>query len=58
MAHEIKSLTLNLKVTPSFKKRLINLAQADHRSITSLIETLVLDYEKRKKPTKIPPPTH
>lgn len=45
-----KTATLNLKITPDFKVRLVELARAENRSITSLVEWLVLAHEKRIKP--------
>lgn len=42
-----KTATLNLKVAPDFKARLTALAAAENRSITSLVEWLVLAHERR-----------
>lgn len=42
-----KTATLNLKVAPDFKARLTALAAAENRSITSLVEWLVLEHERR-----------
>jgi len=49
MKKQLKSDTLNLKVTPDFKARLAALAHTENRSITSFLEWLVLEHEKRTR---------
>lgn len=48
MTPENKTALLNLKVTPSFKARVKQLAAEENRSITSLLEWLVLEHQKKK----------
>ena len=38
--------TLNLRIDDSLKKRAAKAAQADHRSLTSLVEKLLDDYAR------------
>jgi hypothetical protein len=50
MEKQKKTDTLNLKVTPEFKARLAALAAEENRSITSLVEWLVLEHDQRPRP--------
>jgi len=51
---EIKTETLNLRVSPSFKTALKALADAEHRSMVNMLETLVLERTKGAAST-LPP---
>jgi hypothetical protein len=44
----IKAATLNLRIEPELKAAAEKAAADDRRSLTSLIETLLADYLKRK----------
>lgn len=46
---QIKSETLNLRVSPSFKLALKTLAGRENRSMVNALEYLVLDYFKRNQ---------
>lgn len=43
---DIKTETLNLRVSPSFKAALKALADAEHRSMVNMLEILVLERTK------------
>lgn len=47
-----KSDTLNIRISPDVKKRAARAAEADHRSLSSLVEMLLenyaVDFEKRE----------
>jgi hypothetical protein len=47
---EIRSLTMNLRTSPSIKAAVAKLAEADHRSVTQVIELLILAETERRKP--------
>lgn len=44
MAKENKTAQVNLRITPSLKSAADAAAQADQRSLTSLVEKLLTDY--------------
>jgi hypothetical protein len=48
MAKEKKVAQLNLRIAPSLKRAAEKAAGEDHRSLTSLIEKLLLDYLKKR----------
>ena len=48
MAAETKTAQVNLRLQPSLKAAAEKAAEADHRSLTSLIEKLLSDYLKRR----------
>lgn len=45
---EIKSATLNLRVSPRFKKAVQLIAERENRSAVNALECLVIDYFDRK----------
>jgi hypothetical protein len=51
---DIKTETLNLRVSPSFKAALKALAEAEHRSMVNMLEILVL--ERTKTAASVLPP--
>ena len=42
--NEVKTDTLNLRVSPSFKATLKAVADAEHRSMVNMLEVLLADY--------------
>jgi predicted HicB family RNase H-like nuclease len=44
-----KSVTLNLRVAPEFKRRLVAEARKDKRSVTNYIEVALEEWWKRKR---------
>jgi hypothetical protein len=44
----LKTAQVNLRIDPQLKSAVEKAAADDHRSLTSLIEKLLLDYLKRK----------
>jgi len=46
---QIKSDTLNLRVSPAFKEALKSVAARENRSMVNALEWLILDYFKRNK---------
>ena len=54
---QIKSETLNLRVSPSFKLALKTLAERENRSMVNALEYLVLDYFKRNQLAAPPAPS-
>lgn len=48
MAKETKSAQVNLRITPTLKEAADKAAEADQRSLTSLVEKLLTDYLKEK----------
>jgi hypothetical protein len=48
MAEELRSAQVNLRLHPRLKKAAEKAAEADHRSLTSLIEKLLTDYCRRE----------
>lgn len=51
---DIKTETLNLRVSPTFKAALKALAHAEHRSMVNMLETLVLERTKAIASLKAP----
>jgi uncharacterized protein (DUF1778 family) len=49
-----KSETLTLRTTAEIKDLLRQAAEREHRSVTSMMEVLVLDYARRAKLTVAP----
>jgi hypothetical protein len=47
MVKETKSVQVNLRLTPGLKAAMDKAAAADHRSITSLIEKVMIEYLKK-----------
>jgi predicted HicB family RNase H-like nuclease len=43
-----KSVTLNLRVSPKFKRKLVTEAKKEKRSITNYIEVALAEWWKRK----------
>jgi len=48
MPAETKSAQVNLRLQPSLKAAAEKAAEADHRSLTGLIEKLLTDYCRKK----------
>jgi predicted HicB family RNase H-like nuclease len=49
---QAKSATLNLRVSPAFKKKLAEQASKQRRSVTNYLEATLLDlWEEQDKPT-------
>jgi predicted HicB family RNase H-like nuclease len=46
-----KSVTLNLRVSPAFKRKLVTEAAKEQRSVTNYIEMALAEKWKRKSPT-------
>lgn len=46
--NDVKSETLNLRVSPSFKNALKQAAEHEHRSMVNMIEILLSEYCERK----------
>ncbi|EJF92659.1 hypothetical protein [Bartonella tamiae] len=46
MAKETKTAQVNLRITPTLKAAADKAAEADQRSLTSLVEKLLTDYLK------------
>lgn len=44
-----KSATLNLRIDPEIKAALERAAKAERRSVTNLIEKLIIDYVQKPK---------
>lgn len=44
-----KSVTLNLRVSPKFKRRLVTEATKEKRSVTNYIEVVLVERWKRKR---------
>jgi predicted HicB family RNase H-like nuclease len=44
-----KSVTLNLRVSPEFKRRLVLEARKEKRSVTNYIEVVLAEWWKRKR---------
>jgi predicted HicB family RNase H-like nuclease len=44
-----KSVTLNLRVSPEFKRRLVSEARKEKRSVTNYIEVALAEWWKRKR---------
>jgi predicted HicB family RNase H-like nuclease len=44
-----KSVTLNLRVSPEFKRRLVTEAKKEKRSVTNYIEVALAGWWKRKR---------
>jgi len=44
-----KSVTLNLRISPEFKRRLISEARKEKRSVTNYIEVTLAEWWKRKR---------
>ena len=57
MNPEKKTALLNLKVRPSFKALVETLAVEENRSITSFLEHLVFEHQKRKLRKRPTPPS-
>lgn len=47
---EPKTATLMLRIQPSLKQELRDLAAREHRSLSNMIEVLILDYGRRRGP--------
>ncbi|HRD68433.1 MAG TPA: CopG family transcriptional regulator [Candidatus Competibacter sp.] len=56
MRQKTRIAYVNLRVTPEFKEMVTALAAAENRSITSLVEWLVLDHLKRNSKKDPEPP--
>lgn len=52
---DTKSLTLNLRVSPSFKQALKEAADHEHRSMVNMLEVLLGDYMDRKELSPVAP---
>jgi predicted HicB family RNase H-like nuclease len=48
-----KSVTLNLRVSPEFKRKLVKEAKKENRSVTNYIEVALADWWKRKHSSAI-----
>ena len=48
MPQRLKTATLNLRISPQLKASAEKAAAEDHRSLTSLIEKLLLDWLREK----------
>ena len=46
---EPKTATLMLRIQPSLKQELRELAAREHRSLSNMIEVLILDYDRRRE---------
>lgn len=44
-----KSVTLNLRISPEFKRRLVSEARKEKRSVTNYIEAALAEWWKRKR---------
>jgi len=44
-----KSVTLNLRVSPEFKRRLVSEAKKEKRSVTNYIEVALAEWWKQKR---------
>ncbi len=53
---DVKSETLNLRVSPSFKAALKAAADSDRRSMVNMLEVLLADYCEDKGIDPNPPP--
>jgi hypothetical protein len=49
MVKEIKNAQVNLRIKPSLKRAAEKAAAEDNRSLTSLIEKLLIDYLKKQR---------
>jgi predicted HicB family RNase H-like nuclease len=54
MANRLKTATLSLRIDPDLKRAAEKAADADQRSLTSLIEKLLADYVKENGPKAKP----
>jgi predicted HicB family RNase H-like nuclease len=52
----LKTATLNLRIVPELKRAAEQAADADNRSVTSLIEKLLIDYLKTHDYLPVPRP--
>jgi hypothetical protein len=48
----LKTATVNLRISPELKAAAEQAAAEDHRTLTSLIEKLLLDHIKEQRPAK------
>lgn len=47
-----KTTTLTMRINPEIKEMLINAAKSEHRSLTNMIEALIIEYWEAKKEIK------
>lgn len=48
-----KTATLMLRIQPTIKQKLRELAAREHRSLSNMIEVLILDYGRRPGPVPV-----
>ncbi|MFO7640519.1 MAG: hypothetical protein R6X17_04405 [Candidatus Competibacteraceae bacterium] len=48
-----KTATLMLRIQPTIKQKLRELAAREHRSLSNMIEVLILDYGRRRGPESL-----